>query len=90
MVVAPHPFALSARPARCAMKPPTQLSEELSSSQARLQALMSKQGRCSQFSSQADRDAFLKVRGLAPPRTRARRAGAAACLAGCSRREATH
>jgi hypothetical protein len=42
-----------------------QLHESLSSSQGRLQALMSKQGRASQFNSQDERDAFLKVgRGM--------------------------
>ncbi|KIZ01960.1 Structural maintenance of chromosomes protein 3, partial [Monoraphidium neglectum] len=37
-----------------------EVHDELSSSQGRLQALMSKQGRSSQFASQGERDAFLK------------------------------
>ncbi|GBF98156.1 hypothetical protein Rsub_10568 [Raphidocelis subcapitata] len=43
-----------------------ELAESLSESQARLQALMSKQGRASQFSSQAERDAFLKASRWGP------------------------
>jgi hypothetical protein len=54
---------------------PAQLSERLSEAQARLQALMSKQGRASQFSSQGERDTFLKARRA----LRGLRAPAAAC-----------
>ena len=58
-----HPMLPNPPPKQPTPRPCShQLSESLSTSQSRLQALMSKQGRASQFASQNERDAFLKVR----------------------------